>query len=204
LTQPAPGQGIFRKAALDRLASPEELDNVMTVAPPRSWIALAAIGLLFAGALAWGIGGRLRIEVTAAGVCTGSPLEAVVYLHARDARQVRTGAPALVLPEVYGAAEYGYIEGTVLAMDAALASRDSMRAALGDERLVERLAASGPVVALRVHLSPDPKSASGVRWSSSTGPESVPSGIPCTATVTVAERRPVTLVIPGLGRIFGE
>jgi HlyD family secretion protein len=176
----------------------------MTVAPPRSWIALAAIGLLFAGVLAWGIGGRLRVEVTAGGVCAGAPLEAIVYLRARDARQVRAGAPALVLPEVYDAAEYGYIQGTVAAMDAALASRDSMRATLGDDRIAERLAASGPVVALRVRLSPDPNSASGVRWSSSTGPQSVPSGIPCTATITVAERRPVTIVIPALGRIFGE
>ncbi|MEY4095680.1 MAG: hypothetical protein RLZZ53_2879, partial [Acidobacteriota bacterium] len=36
---------IFRKVALDRLASPEQLDLLMEVTSPRSWIALVAVAL---------------------------------------------------------------------------------------------------------------------------------------------------------------
>ena len=36
---------IFRKAALTRLASPDQLDQLMQVTSPRSWIALAGFAL---------------------------------------------------------------------------------------------------------------------------------------------------------------
>jgi hypothetical protein len=215
-----PGSRLFRKAALDRLSAPEELETVMTVAPPRSWLALAAIGLLFAAVLAWGIGGRLRTEVTASGVCvrgplvpgrplfgatSGEPLEAVVFLPIRVARQLSAGAPALVLPAAYSPAEYGYITGTVAEVGDAAAERHAMQATLGDDRLVDRLWADGPLVAARVRLTPDAQTASGVHWSSSQGPAAaLPSGAPCTASVTVAAHRPVTVVVPALQRIFGE
>jgi HlyD family secretion protein len=75
---------------------------------------------------------------------------------------------------------------------------------LDDDRLVERLASSGPMMAVRVRLATDAHSPSGVQWSSSPGPPApIPSGIPCSANVVVAERRPVTLVVPALQRVFG-
>jgi hypothetical protein len=197
---------LFRQAALDRLSSPEELEGVMTVAPARSWIALAAVGLLLAAALTWSLAGRLRVEATADGACgrLGDPMEAIAFVRAREARQLAVGAQALVLPGIYDRAEYGYINGAVTAIGA-VASRDEMRAVLDDDRLVDRLAAGGPVVAVRVRLSPDPATATGVRWTASSGPAgTMVSGVPCAARLTVAERRPITLVVPALQRIFGE
>lgn len=57
--------GIFRQEALDRLSSPEQLDQVMRVADPRRWIALTAIGVLLIGALIWGFVGRIESTVQA-------------------------------------------------------------------------------------------------------------------------------------------
>ena len=37
---------IFRKSALDRMASPEQLDALMRITSPRGWIALLTIGFL--------------------------------------------------------------------------------------------------------------------------------------------------------------
>lgn len=70
---------IFRKASLDRLASPEQLDQVMTVTSPRGWIALAAVGLILLGAVVWGILGSLSEKVTGQGmlVRSGGVLEVV-------------------------------------------------------------------------------------------------------------------------------
>lgn len=70
---------IFRKVSLDRLASPEQLDQVMTVTNPRGWIALATIGLILAAAIAWGFTGSLADKVGGRGILvrSGGVLEIV-------------------------------------------------------------------------------------------------------------------------------
>jgi hypothetical protein len=42
----AKSQSIFRQTALERLSSPEQLDQLMQVTTPRGWLALAAMGVL--------------------------------------------------------------------------------------------------------------------------------------------------------------
>jgi HlyD family secretion protein len=59
---------IFRQAALDRLSSPEQLDQLMQVTTPKSWMALAAFGFLILTALAWGIFGRIAYQVRGRGI----------------------------------------------------------------------------------------------------------------------------------------
>ena len=58
---------IFRKEALERLSSPEQLDQLMQVTGPRGWIALAAVGLLLLAALAWGVCGTIPVTVEGQG-----------------------------------------------------------------------------------------------------------------------------------------
>src|SRR5260370_25267661 len=59
---------IFRKEALDRLASPEQLDQLMQLTSPRGWIALAGLGLLLLTAVAWGLFGSIATTVDGQGV----------------------------------------------------------------------------------------------------------------------------------------
>jgi HlyD family secretion protein len=59
---------LFRKEALDRLSSPERLDQLMQVAQPRKWIPLAAMGSLIAVGLVWSVFGRVPITVAGQGV----------------------------------------------------------------------------------------------------------------------------------------
>lgn len=59
---------LFRKEALERLSSPERLDQLMQVVQPNKWIPLAAMGSLIAVGLAWSVYGRIPITVTGQGV----------------------------------------------------------------------------------------------------------------------------------------
>ncbi len=52
-------RGIFRKSMLDRVSSPEELNQYMRVAQPSVWVILGAIIALLAGAAVWGIFGEI-------------------------------------------------------------------------------------------------------------------------------------------------
>lgn len=59
---------LFRKEALDRLSSPERLDQLMQVVHPQKWIPLAATGSLIAVGLGWSVFGRIPITVAGQGV----------------------------------------------------------------------------------------------------------------------------------------
>lgn len=59
---------IFRKVALERLSSPEQLDQLMQVTDPKGWLALCALGALLVLALVWGIWGAIPTEATGEGI----------------------------------------------------------------------------------------------------------------------------------------
>lgn len=59
---------LFRKEALDRLSSPEELDQLMQITSPRSWLALLAIILLIIVGIVWGVWGRIAETTDGQGI----------------------------------------------------------------------------------------------------------------------------------------
>lgn len=59
---------IFRKVALERLSSPEQLDQLLQVTNPKGWLALGALGALLVSSLAWGIWGAIPTEASGEGI----------------------------------------------------------------------------------------------------------------------------------------
>lgn len=59
---------IFRKVALERLSSPEQLDQLMQVTNPTGWLALGAMIVLLAAAAAWGVYGSIPTEAEGEGI----------------------------------------------------------------------------------------------------------------------------------------
>ena len=53
---------VFRKKSLDRVSSPEELNDYIRVTNPSVWIVLIALTLLLAGMLTWSIFGRVTVQ----------------------------------------------------------------------------------------------------------------------------------------------
>ena len=81
---------IFRKKSLERIASPEQLNDYMRVTNPPVWIVLGAVILLRAGLLIWS--GFAVIESKAAGTAVVSGGEATVRFDDETAAaRVETG-----------------------------------------------------------------------------------------------------------------
>ncbi len=59
---------IFRKVALERLSSPERLDQPYRVTRPKEWLTLLGVFFLLGAALVWGFRGTLPTKVSAQGV----------------------------------------------------------------------------------------------------------------------------------------
>ena len=59
---------VFRKVSLERLSSPEQLDQLMQVTTPRGWLALMGFGALLLTALAWGVFGAIPTTADGGGI----------------------------------------------------------------------------------------------------------------------------------------
>lgn len=53
---------IFRKAAIDRVASPEQLTDYIRVGSPSVWVILTACIILLASLFVWGMFGQVEIN----------------------------------------------------------------------------------------------------------------------------------------------
>ncbi len=59
---------LFREEALKKIASPEQLDSMITMTSPKSWLLLIAVGVLLIFLICWGILGRIPTTVNAKGI----------------------------------------------------------------------------------------------------------------------------------------
>jgi HlyD family secretion protein len=59
---------LFRKAAIEKLASPERLDVLMQVTSPVGWVALATVAFILACAIVWSIVGSIPTRIDAQGI----------------------------------------------------------------------------------------------------------------------------------------
>lgn len=61
-------KSIFRQVALERLSSPDQLDQLMQVTDRRGWLALVALAALLLTATAWGVLGSISTKVMGEGL----------------------------------------------------------------------------------------------------------------------------------------
>lgn len=59
-------KSIFRKKAMDRISSPEELDQYLTVTGPGVWFPLITVVILLIGALVWMTLGHVDVTMNVA------------------------------------------------------------------------------------------------------------------------------------------
>ena len=64
----SPERTIFRKAALERLSSPEQLDYLMSITSPAGWLAISAIGVILFLIVLWGFLGRIPDKILGSGI----------------------------------------------------------------------------------------------------------------------------------------
>jgi HlyD family secretion protein len=72
-------KGIFREVALDRLSSPEQLDQVIRITTPRAWLGLGSFLLLVVSVVTWGVLGEVSQKIKGRGMLirSGGVLEVV-------------------------------------------------------------------------------------------------------------------------------
>jgi hypothetical protein len=258
---------IFRQEAVERMSSPEQLDELMPVTSPRGWIALAGLSLLLVLGIAWAFLGTIEttvegngvlvrpgyvflIDAPAAGIVETvhveaeqmvrkgdplitlvfeepgekpgksdgqprkevirskgagrvldvsviafdpvkqgaalltlevpeQPLQAVLYVPAKDGYKVNKGMPVQVFP-----ATGGSFLGNVKSAGRFPATRTAMQRSLQNPDWSNEVLQQGPVLEVVVAL-PNNKEI-----------QKVLSGTPCVGVITISTREPITFVLP--------
>lgn len=70
--------GFFQKEALEKLSTPEKLDQLIKVTGPKSWIFLTTLALAMVTAIGWSIMGDIKTKLNAVGVLLGGEIHEVV------------------------------------------------------------------------------------------------------------------------------
>ena len=188
---------LYRKTALDKLSSPEQLDKMIRVTPPMFWIAAIGGGLILVVAVIWAVFAKLPVTVASNGVISATDDSVYCYVNANEGWKIKDGMQVEVYPSSVGAQEYGHMEATVAAVDDHVASQQEVLAALQNSSLAESLLMSGPVIGFKCKLEKDTNTTSGYKWSTKNGAGvKVDAGILANVNVVVQEKSPISMILP--------
>ena len=87
---------LFRKAALDKLASPERLDVLMQVTSPKGWLALLMMGIILSS-VAMSQASRTAQDAAQTGLINDPRVIPAQFAFNTDNRRVATMPGALLL-----------------------------------------------------------------------------------------------------------
>lgn len=72
------GNPVFRQKSIEKISSPEQMNDYIRVSNPSVWIILAAVIVLLAGVFVWGLFGSLDSAFQTGGVCKDGSLTVYV------------------------------------------------------------------------------------------------------------------------------
>ena len=95
--------GLFRKKSLDKISSPEQINDYIKTSNIPSWIMLAVITAFLLGAFVWGIFGKVNVSIETIAVSSGA--NAVCYISETDIERITKNSTVSVGQEEYSISE---------------------------------------------------------------------------------------------------
>lgn len=90
---------IFRKKSVDKMSSPEQLNDYVKVTNPGVWMALAAIVILLVGVCVWGVFGILETKLSVAAVSRDG--QTILYVKEDNVASVQENMSVYIGDETY-------------------------------------------------------------------------------------------------------
>lgn len=191
---------VFRAVALERLACPEQLDRLATIADSRAWILLVAMGLVLVLALTWACVARIPSQVSAPGIlvprasahknAASGALSALVFIPTAQGPLVRAGMPARIASTAFPADAWGSLTGRVRRVAAYPSSAAEMAGLVHNTELARLFGSANAPYAAWIDVE------------APAGRGFVPiAGMTVTATVAYSTQSPIGLMIPAFARV---
>lgn len=147
--------------------------------------------------------GTQLVSIEAAGADINE-IEAYAYMPAADGKKIKAGMKVEVSPSTVKREEYGFLPAYITATDEYPSTDQGLMRIFGNEKVVKQLTGTSAPLQIVASLKPSASNLSHYEWSTRQGPPfPIQSGTLCSATITIAEQRPIALVLPILKRLIG-
>ncbi len=132
-------------------------------------------------------------------------LQAVVYVSEKDGKRLKDSNKALLTPANLPLDVHAQMIGKVVDVSTLPVTSQSLKHTIGDDILIERIVAEGPVFEVRIDLDQDAQTRNSYRWTSSSAAElPIGLGTPLSARVTTEKTPLLAMAVPALKRFFGD
>jgi hypothetical protein len=195
-----PQTSIFRKESLERLSSPEQLDQLIQIVRPKSWLPLATLATLVGLGLLWSLLGRIPITARGNGILvypteTSKDLTGLIYFEESEGDRIEPGMPIILVPNVLGSEQVGGILGRVKSVS----EPPIMTLGAARQSASNPTALTTGATEVLVELDRDETTASGYKWTSLSGMQlELSPGSATSARIILEEKAPITFIFPFL------
>ncbi|MEM1293304.1 MAG: hypothetical protein AAGH67_17725 [Cyanobacteria bacterium P01_H01_bin.162] len=181
---------LFRKESLERLSSPERLDELMTIVNFKTWLPLGTIGVLLGLGLIWSMVGRIPVTTNGRGLLvendqSGGELVALLHFDNIYRGQFEPGMPVVLTPETLLIYNEPGLQAEIVEV------LEPSALTLGQVRDVDMATATEEDGRLEVLAQLSPMDAA-------MPPNTVVPGVAVQGRITLEERAPITFVLPFL------
>ncbi|MBR5509054.1 MAG: hypothetical protein IKV59_03265 [Lachnospiraceae bacterium] len=141
---------IYQKKAVERLESPDQLDRMIFVTSPMTWMLIAGFAVILSAFLAWTFLGTIRQSITVNGMVTEN-VSLLAYVPLDEIQELKEDNRCLIRVT---AGEHAGVEldGKVAQIDHQIVSREMMEHTLQNDGLVTYFWQEEPVCGIMVSL----------------------------------------------------
>ncbi len=189
---------LFRKSSIERISSPEQLNDYLKITNIRIWCILGALFILLSGFVIWGFSGSIPETVQINGVAyttlsTESADTIYCYLPLATAKRLTTGMEVEVSPDYAARSEHGYIYGKITDIGIVPITEADIIKTFGSLSYVQGVMPEGNALEVIISLEKDQ---TGLKWSNQKGQKVVlTNGSTCNAQIVINERLPYELIL---------
>lgn len=189
--------GIFRQESLERLSSPEQLDQLMQIVSPRSWLPLVTLSSLVLMTLLWSILGRIPVTATGRGLLVqphqqSQELMSLSYFKPGEGARIQPGMEIIVVPASFGSEQVEGIRAEVIEVAEPAVTTLDMARQMFTTNAVPLEEGSIEVIA-RLQ-----QGELGYNWMMAESQMQLSPGIPTTNRIILEQKAPITFVFPFL------
>jgi len=186
---------IFRKSSLERISSPEQLNEYVKITNPGAWAVLSGLLAVLICVFVWAWAGSILETVQLIGVAYAHEGEGVTvycYVPMNVSKRIDAGMNVQISPDYAPREEFGYILGKVESVGGKPVTEDEITQTFGNINYVMEFITGGNMVQVKVV----PEQEKGrLKWSNKKGENvSVTNGSYCDLLIVVKERKPYELI----------
>lgn len=193
-SESASKNSLFRKSSLERISSPDQLNEYIRVINPGIFLLMAGFFAIVVAVGIWALIGTIPDTTKVNGIAysKGSELSVYTYMPMNESKRLSEGMSVQISPDYAPKEEYGYIYGEIKSIGVEPVSEEAMVKQYGNLKYLQGLLPQGNFVEVKIGL--DQKNGK-LKWSNQKGSGvALQKGAYCTGLVILKARKPYELV----------